>query len=62
MRARLHERRGALAVVVIVVAAVLAIFCVATGEPGAALFAGLLAVPPALFLLDRARAGSDERR
>jgi len=57
MRARLHERRATLAVVVIVVAVALAILCVATGEPGAALFAALLAVPPAFFLVDRARGG-----
>lgn len=61
MRARLRDRR-LLAAVVIVVAAALAVTCVAIGEPGAALLAGLLVVPPALFLLDQSGNGSDEGR
>ncbi len=54
MPARLRDRR-VLAIVVIAVAVALAVLAVATGESGAALFAVLLAAPPALFLFGEAR-------
>ena len=47
--------RVPLAIGVIVLAVVLALVCVAVGEPGAAAFALLLAVPPGLFLLGERR-------
>ena len=47
--------RVPLAVAVVVVAIVTAVALALAGEPGAAAFAALLAIPPGLFLADARR-------
>ena len=47
--------RVPLAIAVVVVAAVAAVVLALAGEPGAAAFVALLAIPPGLFLVEARR-------